>query len=247
VLDVDSKAKRISLGLKQLEPDPWTLFTQKYNPGDKVEGLVRSLTDYGVFVGIEDGVDGMVHKSDISWTQRVNHPSELFQKDDKVEAIILNINHDEKKVSLGIKQLYDDPWERIPRDYPPGRTLDVTVMKVTDFGAFVEIEKGIEGLIHVSELRDERVDDPRTVVAEGQTVKAEIISVDPHERRIGLSMKSAASRAEYSEAMGYLAAQAPTPRRSGTLGDLIQSKLGDKVADLPPGPGSPATPAKTEE
>jgi small subunit ribosomal protein S1 len=245
VLDVDSKAKRISLGLKQLEPDPWTLFTQKYRPGDKVEGLVRSLTDYGVFVGIEEGVDGMVHKSDISWTQRVNHPSELFQKDDKVEAIILNINHDEKKVSLGIKQLYDDPWERIPKEYPIGRTLEVKVMKVTDFGAFVELEKGIEGLIHVSELRDERVDDPRTVVNEGDVVKAEIITVDTAERRIGLSMKSAQSRAEMGDAREYLASQQPT-KRSGTLGDLIQSKLGDKVADLPPGPGAPPKPTTRE-
>src|SRR6185503_13752890 len=230
VLDVDSKAKRISLGLKQLEPDPWTLFTQKYKPGDKVEGLVRSLTDYGVFVGIEEGVDGMVHKSDISWTQRVNHPSELFQKDDRVEAIILNINHDEKKVSLGIKQLYDDPWERIPKEYPPGRVLDVTVMKVTDFGAFVELEKGIEGLIHVSELRDERVDDPRTVINEGDVVKAEIITIDTAERRIGLSMKSAQSRADMGDALQYMASQRPE-KRGGTLGDLIQSKLGDKVAD----------------
>jgi small subunit ribosomal protein S1 len=113
VLEVDARAKRISLGLKQLEPDPWTLFTDKYNPGDKIGGKVRSITDYGVFVGIEDGVDGMVHKSDLSWTQRINNPADLYQKGDDVEAIILSINHDEKKVSLGIKQLWDDPWTRM--------------------------------------------------------------------------------------------------------------------------------------
>ncbi len=113
VLEVDAKSKRISLGLKQLEPDPWTLFTEKYTPGDKIAGKVRSITDYGVFIGIEEGVDGMVHKSDISWTAKVNNPSDLYKKGDDVEAIILSINHDEKKVSLGVKQLWDDPWPTI--------------------------------------------------------------------------------------------------------------------------------------
>jgi small subunit ribosomal protein S1 len=114
ILDVDAVNKRISLGLKQLEPDPWTLFIQKYNPGDIIRGKVRSVTDYGVFVGIEDGVDGMVHKSDLSWTQRINNPADVYRKGDEVEAIILSVNHDDKKVSLGIKQLYEDPWTRIP-------------------------------------------------------------------------------------------------------------------------------------
>jgi ribosomal protein S1 len=121
VLEVDSKAKRISLSIKELEPDPWTLFVNEFNPGDKIGGKVRSITDYGIFIGIRDGVDGMVHKSDLSWTLRVNNPADLFQKNDDVEAVILSINHDEKKVSLGIKQLFDDPWSRIPNDYPPGK------------------------------------------------------------------------------------------------------------------------------
>ncbi len=120
ILDVDVVNKRISLGLKQLEPDPWTVFTRKYNPGDIIRGKVRSVTDYGVFVGIEDGVDGMVHKSDLSWTQRINNPADVYRKGDEVEAIILSINHDEKKVSLGIKQLYEDPWTRIPDRLPRG-------------------------------------------------------------------------------------------------------------------------------
>jgi predicted RNA-binding protein with RPS1 domain len=121
VLEVDSKAKRISLSIKELEPDPWTLFVNEFNPGDKIGGKVRSITDYGIFIGIRDGVDGMVHKSDLSWTLRVANPADLFQKNDDVEAVILSINHDEKKVSLGIKQLFDDPWSRIPNDYPPGQ------------------------------------------------------------------------------------------------------------------------------
>ena len=125
VLDVDTQAKRISLGLKQLEPHPWERFTGKYHPGDTIKGRIRSITDYGVFIGIEDGIDGMVHKTDLSWTQRINHPSELFHKGEEVEAVIISVNHEEQKVSLGIKQLYEDPWERIPVDYSVGRIVDV--------------------------------------------------------------------------------------------------------------------------
>ncbi len=171
ILDVDAANKRISLGLKQLEPDPWTLFTQKYNPGDIIRGKVRSVTDYGVFVGIEDGVDGMVHKSDLSWTQRINNPADVYRKGDEVEAIILSINHDEKKVSLGIKQLYEDPWTRIPGDYPAGTMLEVRVISIADFGVFVELERGVEGLVPLGELSYDRVDDSRKIVTEGQIVK----------------------------------------------------------------------------
>jgi len=232
VLDVDPKAKRISLGLKQLEPDPWTLFTQKYTPGDKIQGRVRSITDYGIFIGIEEGVDGMVHKSDISWTKRINHPSEVFQKGDEVEAVILNINHEDKKVSLGIKQLEDDPWERIPKDYPLGQVLKVKVTKVTDFGAFVEIEKGIEGLIHVSEMSTERVEDPRKIVKEGDDVNAEVITVDTTERKIGLSLKTVTERETEAGMAKYMREARESSKRT-TLGDLIKEKLGDAVESLP--------------
>src|SRR6266850_2413892 len=152
VLEVDAKAKRISLGLKQLEPDPWTIFTEKYRPGDKIGGKVRSLTDYGVFVGIEEGVDGMVHKSDLSWTVKVNNPADLYHKNDDVEAIILSINHDEKKVSLGIKQLVDDPWPTILNDLPTGTVVEATVISVVDYGVFVRIRDGVEALIPSSDL-----------------------------------------------------------------------------------------------
>ena len=145
VLEVDAKAKRISLGLKQLEPDPWTLFTEKYKPGDKIGGKVRSLTDYGVFIGIEEGVDGMVHKSDLSWTAKVNNPSDLYHKGDDVEAIILSINHDEKKVSLGVKQLFDDPWPTIFSEFPPGKQVEAKVISLVDYGMFVRIRDGVEG------------------------------------------------------------------------------------------------------
>jgi small subunit ribosomal protein S1 len=233
VLDVDVSNKRISLGLKQLEPDPWTQFTSHYNPGDIIRGKVRSVTDYGVFIGIEDGVDGMVHKSDLSWTQRINNPADFYRKGDEVEAIILSINHDEKKVSLGIKQLYEDPWIRIPDQYPTGTVLEVRVISIADFGVFVELERGVEGLIHISELSHENVDDPSKVVKEGDIIKAEIIAIDPEERRIALSLKSAAQREETVEALKFVAeankdaakTQGPSGRASATLGDLFKDKL----------------------
>ncbi len=236
ILDIDEEARRISLGIKQLEADPWSSFTQTFRPGARIKGVVRSVADYGVFVEIQEGVDGMVHKNDISWTQRAGHPSEQFRKGQEVEAIILNINYDEKKVSLGIKQLDEDPWARIPHAYPPGRILAVKVTKVTDFGAFVELEPGIEGLVHDSEMAAQRVEDPRRVVKEGDTVKAEVISVDPAERRIGLSMKTVTGREESEGADEYIAATRAA-HKPATLGDLIREKLGDTtavVADQPP-------------
>ena len=235
VLDIDIEARRISLGIKQLEPDPWSLFTADFRPGDKIKGKVRSITDYGVFVEITEGVDGLVHKSDLSWTQKVNHPGELVKKGDIVEAVILNINYNEKKVSLGIKQLTDDPWERIPSDYPPGRVLEVKVSKVTDFGAFVAIEEGIEGLIHVSELSEEHVKDPREFVKDGDVVKAEVITVDPSDRKIGLSMKTLTGKEQAQDLEQFhkdQAAQASS-RPASTIGELIKQKMGTAVRELP--------------
>jgi len=235
VLDMDPEARRISLGIKQLEPDPWTLFTADFRPGDKIKGKVRSITDYGVFVEITEGVDGLVHKSDISWTQKVAHPGDIIKKGDIVEAVILNINYNEKKVSLGVKQLTDDPWERIPRDYPPGRVLEVKVTKVADFGAFVEIEPGIEGLIHVSELSDQNVKDPRDFVKDGTVVKAEVIAVDPSERKIGLSMKTLTGKEQAQDLEEFRRDQAmqAAQRPASTIGELIKQKMGDAIRTLP--------------
>lgn len=230
VLDVDEQAKRISLGLKQLEPHPWDRFIDKYRPGDTIKGRIRSITDYGVFIGIEDGIDGMVHKTDLSWTQRINHPSELFHKGEEVEAVILSVNHEEQKVSLGIKQLYEDPWERIPIDYAVGRILDVKVIKLTEFGAFVELEPGIEGLIHVSEMSNEHVDDPRKILTEGEKAKAEVITIDPVERKIGLSMKSLIGREDAVDAAEYLRESKSSSERA-TLGDVLAEKLGEMAAE----------------
>jgi len=249
VLDVDTQAQRISLGLKQLEPRPWDRFADSYKPGDTIKGKIRSITDYGVFIGIDDGIDGMAHKSDLSWTQRINHPSELFHKGEEVEAVILSINHEEEKVSLGIKQLYEDPWERIPMDYPLGQVREVKIIKITDFGAFVELEQGIEGLIHVSEMSNERVDDPRKVVTEGQMVKAEIITVDTQERKIGLSMKSLIGREEEAEAADYIRETRRAGSDRATLGDVFAQKLGDLAhdAEKPAEPQAAASEAPAAE
>ena len=221
VLEVDARAKRISLGLKQLEPDPWTLFTDKYKPGDKIGGKVRSLNDYGVCVGIEEGVDGLDHKTDLSWTVKVNNPADLYQKNDDVEAIILSINHDEKKVSLGVKQLFDDPWGEILEHYKPGTVVEqVTVLSVVDYGAFVRIKDGIEALIPAGEIPDGESLRP------GAQVKAEVSNIDTMDRRLTMSMHNvgATPRAEQLQVMTREKAG-----KAATLGDLIKAKLGDKL------------------
>lgn len=222
VLDIDPRQNRISLGMKQLEPNPFASLKEKYPPGTVVKGVVRNIADFGIFVEIEEGIDGLVHISDLSWTQRVKHPSEIYQKGDEVEAVVLNIEFDgeKPKVSLGIKQLVPDPWDRIPFDYPVGRIVEAKVIKVLDFGAFVEIERGIEGLIHVSEFSDQRVDDPKNFVKPGQNLKAEIISIDTGERKIGLSFRGAARAEEVADAQGFTGG-APT----ATLGDVMREKL----------------------
>src|SRR3954465_3974805 len=227
VLDVDVKQNRISLGMKQLEPNPYEQLTEKYPPGTVVKGHVRNIADFGIFVEIEEGIDGLVHISDMSWTQRVKHPSELFQKGDEVEAVLLNIDTgdgDKPKISLGIKQLVPDPWDRIPYDYPANKIVDGKILKVLDFGAFVELEKGVEGLVHVSEISDDHVEDPRTVLTPGQAVKVQVLHADGGERKIGLSIKGANRSKELAEAQGF-----NSPNAGGaTLGDKFRGKL-DKL------------------
>jgi small subunit ribosomal protein S1 len=227
VLDIDVKNNRISLGMKQLEPNPYETLMAKYPPGTHVKGRVRNIADFGIFVEIEEGIDGLVHISDMSWTHRVKHPSELFAKGDEVEAVVLNIDTtdgDKPKISLGIKQLVADPWDRIPFDYPVGKVVAAKVQKVLDFGAFVELEKGVEGLIHVSEISDERVEDPRQVLKPGQDVQAEIISIDPAERKIGLSIRAAQRAADVHMAQGY-----NTGESKAKLGDLLAKSLKEKA------------------
>jgi small subunit ribosomal protein S1 len=230
VLEVDSRAKRISLGLKQLEPDPWTLFTDKYKPGDKIGGKVRSLTDYGVFVGIEEGVDGMVHKTDLSWTVKVNNPADLYNKGDDVEAIILSINHDEKKVSLGVKQLWDDPWPDLFSKYKPGTVVeDALVLSVPEYGAFIRIVEGIEGMIPSNEIP------ANTELTPGMKVKAEVQNIDTVDRRLTLTMRKPG---ESVEAEHIQVLKRESTGKGATLGDVFKDKLAGlkRSASEPPPP-----------
>jgi small subunit ribosomal protein S1 len=230
VLEVDSRAKRISLGLKQLEPDPWSLFTDKYKPGDKVVGKVRSITDYGVFVGIEDGVDGMVHKTDLSWTVKVNHPQDMHQKGDDVEAIILSINHDEKKVSLGIKQIWDDPWGNLLVKYSPGAVIeDAQVVSIAEYGVFVRLEAGIEGMIQNNDIPEEVK--PR----KGDVVKVEVANVDQSDRRITLTMRNVGQTPVADQQSGGARRESAAAGRGSTLGDLLKEKFGDKLKSMATG------------
>jgi small subunit ribosomal protein S1 len=218
VLDIDPKAKRIALGMKQIEQNPWTVLEDKYPIGSVIKGIVRNVTDFGVFVGVEDGVDGLVHVSDISWTQRVKHPGEMFKKGDVVEACVLNIDVENERFSLGIKQLQQDPWDTLSERHPVSSRVKGKVTKVTDFGGFVEIEPGIEGLVHVSEIRDERVENPRDVLAEGQEVDVKIIDINTSDRKIALSMKALLNDGgdDYRE---YLKKQAEQSK--ARLGDVM--------------------------
>ena len=235
VLEVDSRAKRISLGLKQLEPDPWTLFTDKYKPGDKIGGKVRSLTDYGVFVGIEEGVDGMVHKTDLSWTVKVNNPADLYNKGDDVEAIILSINHDEKKVSLGVKQLWDDPWPDLFSKYKPGTVVeDALVLSTPEYGAFIRIVEGIEGMIPSNEIP------ANTELVVGQKVRAEVQNIDTVDRRLTLTMRKPG---ESVEAEHIQVLKRESTGKGATLGDVFK----DKLAGLKAGASQPPPPPADDD
>ena len=221
VLDIDPKAKRIALGMKQIEQNPWTQLEDKYPIGSVIKGQIRNVTDFGVFVGVEEGVDGLVHVSDISWTVRIKHPGEMFKKGDEVEAVVLNIDVENERFSLGIKQLQPDPWDTLSERTPVGSRVKGKVTKVTDFGAFVEIEPGIEGLVHVSELKEERVENPRDVVTEAQEVEVKIIDINTQDRKVALSMKALIGEGEdYRE---YLRRQAEGSK--ARLGDVMASKL----------------------
>ena len=190
ILDVDTVNRRVSLGLKQTEPNPWEMVRINHPVGSRIKGKIKSITDFGLFVEVEENIDGLVHVSDLHWTKKVKHPSELYHKGDEVEAVVLGIDVDNERISLGIKQLTEDPWAQIPRRYPPGTRVKGAVTSVTDFGVFVELEEGVEGLIHVSQLSAERVDKPSTLFKPGDTVEAEVTEVDAREKRIKLSIKA---------------------------------------------------------
>lgn len=225
VLDIDPKNKRISMGLKQLEINPWSLLSDKYPVGTNVEGTIKSIMDFGAFVDIGEGIDGLIHISDISWTKRPNHPSEVFQEGAKVKAVVLAVDKEAEKFSLGIKQLAGDPWDRVRGTFRVGARIKGKVTRLTEYGAFVDIMDGMEGLIHISEMAEERVDRPNEMLQPGQEIDVEVISLDNKERKIGLSIK-ALKRSEEREAMQSYTDSADKSKAGTTnLGDLLSQKL----------------------
>ncbi|MEW6115132.1 MAG: S1 RNA-binding domain-containing protein, partial [Thermodesulfobacteriota bacterium] len=228
ILNVDKQQKRVSLGMKQLRPNPWDVVAEKYPEGTKIEGKIRNVTDFGIFVGIDEGIDGLVHISDISWTQRIKHPSEMFKKGQTVQAVVLNIDKENERFSLGIKQMYEDPWETIPDRYPPGTKVTGKVTSVTDFGVFLEIEEGIEGMIHVSELSKERVNSPHDFTKEGEELTAVVLKVNKKDKKIALSIKGLEKTGEYETVKGYMNSQEVV---ASNLGDLLKENLGASLKD----------------
>ncbi|MGC3989403.1 MAG: 30S ribosomal protein S1 [Chthoniobacteraceae bacterium] len=195
VLGVNKEEQKISLGVRQLEADPWDEIEHRYMIGKQVKGKVRNLTPYGAFVELEEGIDGMVHVSDMSWTRKINHPSEMLKKGDEIEAVVIDIDKSNQRISLGVKQLEDDPWKIIDQRYKIGDLVNGKVTKLASFGAFVQLADDIDGLVHISQLSEDRVEKVKDVLKVGQEVEARVIKVDKTERRIGLSVKAA----NYSE------------------------------------------------
>lgn len=197
VLNINKDKQEISLGIKQVQPNPWEKVAERYPTGMQIEGVVRNLTNYGAFIEIEEGIDGLLHVSDMSWVRKVGHPGDVLKKGDKVKCVILNVDQERKRVALGLKQMANDPWEGdIPSRYHPGQSVKGKVTKITNFGVFVELEPGLEGLLHISELADEKVDNPKDVLKEGEEVEVRVLRVDPADRKIGLSRRPAGEEGE---------------------------------------------------
>ena len=245
VLDVDKNKQEISLGMKQTEVNPWTTVAQKYPMGTVVEGTVRNLTNYGAFVEIEEGIDGLLHVSDMSWTKKVSHPSEVVKKGDQLRCVVLTVDQEKMRIGLGLKQMTEDPWLRaVPERYQPGMVVRGKVTKITNFGVFVELEPELEGLLHVSELADHKVENPQDEVQIGQELDVKILRVDTIERKIGLSKK----RAEWAsdpETEAAIELDKKSRSRRGGLGE--GGSLGEQLGNLITPASPPAAPAAEEQ
>ncbi len=226
VLNVAADKRRISLGMKQVVPNPWDVIAEKYPIGTTIEGKIKNITDFGLFIGIDEGIDGLVHISDMSWTKRIKHPSELYKKGEEIRAIVLNIDKENERFSLGVKQLEKDPWETIPERYEVGSRITGTVTNVTDFGVFVELEEGIEGLVHVSEVSREKIKTPVGRFQVGDIVSAKVLNVNPKERRIGLSIKQLEVDEEHDLVSDYLNNYKGSP---SSLGELLKEKTASQT------------------
>ena len=220
ILGVDFDKKRISLGMKQVRPNPWELVAEKYPEGTILEGTIKNITEFGMFIGIEDGIDGLIHVSDISWTKKIRHPSELYHVGDVVQAKVLTVDQENEKFTLGIKQLVEDPWSHVPATYPVGCTVKGVITNITEFGLFVEVEEGVEGLVHVSELGlGKKIKTPAAAFKEGQEIEAKVIHVSAEERRLGLSIKQLRG---HDEEKGKEYHTGPQEAGSQNLGDLLK-------------------------
>jgi SSU ribosomal protein S1P len=224
VLGVDQDKKRISLGMKQIRPNPWDVVAEKYPEGTILEGTIKNITEFGVFIGIEEGIDGLIHVSDISWTKKIRHPSEVYKVGDVIQAKVLTVDKENEKFTLGVKQLSEDPWSLVPSKYPVGSLIKGAVTNITDFGLFVEVEEGIEGLVHVSEISRKKIKSPSEVYKEGDVIEAKVIHVSADERRLGLSVKQIKDDEERKKPKNFSTAG---PETGSTLGDLLRQKLED--------------------
>src|SRR3954452_10914793 len=192
ILEINKDKQEISLGMKQVEENPWERVAEKYPPGSVVEGKVRNIANYGAFVEIEEGIDGLLHVSDLSWTKKIGHPSEILKKSETIKAVVLSVDQEKQRIALGLKQMQEDPWQTvIPANYRPGMVVKGHVTKIANFGVFVELEPGLEGLLHISEISDQKVEKPEDILKVSQEVEVKILRVDSDERKIGLSLKRA--------------------------------------------------------
>jgi len=222
ILEVEPQRKRISLSLRQVEPNPWEVIGEKYPVGSVIEGKIKNITDFGIFIGIDEGIDGLVHISDISWTKRFKHPSEIFKKGQTVQAKVLAIDKENERFSLSIKELTPNPWETIDQRYPVGAVVSGPITNITDFGLFVEIEEGIEGLVHISELSRDK--DKMAALKVGEVIRAKVIHCSPQERRIGLSIRRLEAEEEQRTYRDYLKG---SQEATTSLGDLLRESLGE--------------------
>ncbi len=229
VLDIKPDSRRISLGMKQVKPNPWDVIAEKYPVGTTIEGRIKNITDFGLFIGIDEGIDGLVHISDISWTKRIKHPSEIYKKGDTVQAIVLDIEKGNERFSLGIKQLADDPWKTVAERYEVGKEITGTITNLTDFGIFVELEEGIEGLIHVSEISKEKIKTPVGMYNIGDVITAKVMNINSDERRIGLSIKRLEMEDDQSLLSEYVSSMKPA---TSTFGEILRENLQEKLNEV---------------
>jgi small subunit ribosomal protein S1 len=246
VLNINKVKQEISLGIKQVQANPWDKVAEKYPPGTVITGAVHNLTNYGAFIEIEEGIDGLLHVSDMSWVRKVAHPSEVISKGDKVTCVVLNVDKERKRVALGLKQMTSDPWAGdIPGRYHPGDVKKGKVTKLTNFGVFVELEPGLEGLLHISELADHKVESPEDVVKLGEEIEVKVLRVDVGERKVGLSRKQVSAPGEGEEAEGEAGARGTRPPGRELRGGT--GSVTGQLFTIPSAEGEEAKPAASEE